>query len=272
MKKIAFVKKYLCQQFKKADIDEFEVNVLLSEVLKVPFSKLVLLDEITNFQFFLVKHYAKKRVKGMPITKIFKRAYFYGLEFDITNDVLSPRQETELLVSEALKRIKTGDNVLDLCTGSGCIAVAIAKNSNANVWASDVSKKALKIAKKNAKKHNANVEFVQSNLFENINKKFDIIVSNPPYIETKTIDTLSVEVKKYDPILALDGGEDGLDFYKKIIESLPNYLNENGTILFEIGFNQAESVKKLLKQNSFEAICLKDYENKDRIIVGKRKN
>lgn len=270
MKKLSLVKQELLRLFKKNNISADEVNKLLCEVLKIDFSKLILLDEISNFNYLKIKHYAKKRISGKPLTKIFKKAYFYGLEFHVNKFVLSPRQETELLVAEALKIIKPNSKVLDLCTGSGCNAVSVCKNSTAKVYASDISKKALKVANFNAKKHGVDIEFIKSNLFENINEKFDVIISNPPYIESKTINSLDREVKYFDPVLALDGGEDGLTFYKKIIQELDNHLNKDGTILLEIGYNQASNVKKLLKENSFDSICLKDYENKDRIIIGKR--
>ena len=165
--------------------------------------------------------------------------------------------------------------VLDLCTGSGCIAITIAKNTDAKVYAVDISEAALTVAKKNATTHNANVKFINSDLFNNLKKeKFDIIISNPPYIRSKDILALEDEVKKNDPLISLDGGEDGLYFYREIAKSAPKYLNKNGKIFLEIGINEAKSVKKLL-QNNFENIKIKkDYSGIDRVVIAdiKKKN
>ena len=210
----------------------------------------------------------KKRLSGMPVQKIFKRAYFYGEVFYVNKNVLCPRPETELLVEECLKYAKANDKILDLCTGSGCIAVAIKKNINAKVCASDISSKALYVAKRNAKNLHADVKFIKSNLFENINQKFDIIVSNPPYIPSSEIEKLDIEVKEHDPKISLDGGEDGLEFYKQIANVAKSFLNKNGKILLEIGINQAKNVQKLLKNAGFSVYVKNDYNNIERIVVG----
>ena len=222
----------------------------------------------------------KRRRKGEPISKIFGYTEFYGLKILINKNVLSPRQETEILAEQAIKiterAIKTiGENnfnVLDLCTGSGAIAISIKKNTIANVVASDISRKALKIAKINAENNSAKIEFVKSNLFQNLKgKQFDIIVSNPPYIESEEIKRLQTEVKNYDPKLALDGGNDGLNFYKKIITEAPKHLTPNGRILFEVGYNQSEIVKKLLTENFKDIIIVKDFNNIDRVVMAQFK-
>ena len=157
-------------------------------------------------------------------------------------------------------------------TGSGVIAITIAKETSANVVASDISHQALEVAKKNAKTNNAKIKFVESDIFKGLKKdKFDLIISNPPYIPSKEVLTLDDEVKKYDPILALDGGDDGLSFYREIAEQAPMHLKEDGIIVLEIGFNQGQSIKKLL-QNSFKNIKIKkDYSGNDRIVVAQKK-
>lgn len=269
--KILKAKQYVKNLFFKHNIDKDEVDKLFMEVLNLDYSKLILHEEISILEYIKIKFYAKQRIKGKPLTKIFHRAYFYGLELYVNKHVLSPRQETEILVENTLKYIHDNSNVLDLCTGSGAIAVALKLNSNATITACDISSKALKVAKKNAKKHHANIKFIKSDMFSNITEKFDVIVSNPPYIESDEIKFLDKAVKNYDPLISLDGGINGLKFYEIIAQNADKFLTQDGVILLEIGYNQAESVKKLLNKYSFDSICLKDYENKDRIIIGKRK-
>ena len=218
---------------------------------------------------------ANKRAKHIPLTKIFNRANFYGFEFYVNENVLSPRPETELLVEEVVKEVKERNNkktkVLDLCTGSGCIATVISMKTGLKVFASDISESALDVARQNAKNLNADVKFVESDLFNSIKHKFDIIVSNPPYIKSQDILTLEEEVKDNDPLISLDGGEDGLYFYKEIAKIAPLYLNKNGKIFLEVGFDQAKSVKKLL-QNNFENIKIKkDYNGIDRMVIASLK-
>ena len=156
-----------------------------------------------------------------------------------------------------------------MCTGSGAIAIAICKNVEVDMVATDISKKALKIAKKNATKNEVNIKFLESDMFENIKEKFDIIVSNPPYIETLTIQSLPQEVKN-EPLIALDGGKDGLDFYRILASNAQKYLNENGILAVEIGYNQGELVSNLFKKCGFvEVYVKKDLSGNDRIVVGK---
>lgn len=269
MRKFVSVRQEVSALFEQYNIDLFDVDVLISEVLNVPLSKLFLLEKINENSYKRIMNYAQKRCGGVPITKLFKRAYFYGLEFYVNNNVLSPRQETELLVENALKIIKTGDKVLDLCTGSGAIAISLAKNCDAQIMASDISPKALYVAKRNAKKLSADIKFIKSNMFDKIDEQFDIIVSNPPYIASDDVNNLEREVKDYDPTIALDGGKDGLDFYKIIVSESPKRLKENGTLILEIGFNQYKDVEKLLKSNNFDTILMKDYSGNDRIVIAK---
>ena len=238
--------------------EQSDLDYIFCEVLKKSRAELKLVKSIDKDDLKKITKVVKERASGRPITKIFGYANFYGLNFIVTNDVLSPRMDTERLVETVLKDIKTKQSVLDIGTGSGAIAITIAKNSSAKVTAVDISDEALKVAKENAKINDAKVNFVKSDLFESLGRfaKYDIIVSNPPYIPTKDIDSLDEEVKKYDPLLALDGGVSGLGFYEKIIAEAPKKLTKNGKIYFEVGIGQASNVKKLLQKYIKHGIIL----------------
>ncbi len=254
--------------------DIAEVEWLIAECLGKNRNDIKLLTHIGKEDYRKIKNALTKREKRMPLSKIFNHANFYGYDFYVDKNVLSPRPETEEVVEEAIKLIKTNDSdkVLDLMTGSGAIAITIANQTNANVFASDISEQALLIAKKNAKNNKAKIKFIESDIFKNIKKeKFDLIISNPPYISSKDILTLDDEVKKYDPLISLDGGEDGLYFYREIAENAPKYLKTKGILVLEIGEDQGKSVKKLLQKN-FENIRIKkDYNKNDRIVIAKLK-
>jgi release factor glutamine methyltransferase len=184
--------------------------------------------------------------------------------------VLIPRQDTETLVEEALKVVKPGMKVLDLCTGSGCIIISILHNvSEVEGYAIDISKQALLVAKENAKLNEVQVMFERSDLFDNVTGTFDVIVSNPPYIRTEEIAKLMPEVSHFEPIEALDGKEDGLYFYRRIIEQCREYLNPQGKILFEIGYDQGEEVSSLLREAGFCGVqIIKDLAHNDRVVCG----
>lgn len=256
-----------------------EEDVLLEELFIEKRNKL-LLKNFSNKDLKKVNKILNKRIKGKPLNKIFKSSFFYKDKFFINNHVLAPRPETELVVEKAIEvinNLKTNCvKVLDLCCGSGVIGLSVAKHckKNTTVVFLDISRKALKITNKNAKSLNLtkNLRLVKSNLFEGLKQeeKFDIILSNPPYIKTKDINNLSVGVKKYDPLLALDGGEDGLDFYKKICVECKNFLVENGFVIVEIGFNQGKEAENLFKINGFKTKVIKDYSNNDRVVVAKK--
>lgn len=215
----------------------------------------------------------EKLQKGIPLQYITHIQEFMGMDFYVDENVLIPQPDTEILVEEVLNLIGKQESlsVLDMCTGSGAIAVSIAKNTNnCKVYAVDISNTALEVAKKNAIKNGVDekIEFINSNMFEklDINKKFDIIVSNPPYIETDTIKQLEIQVQN-EPKIALDGGLDGLDFYRNILANSKKYLKENGTIAMEIGYNQGKSVIDLFKTQYENVYCKKDLSGNDRVIV-----
>lgn len=212
-----------------------------------------------------------KRINRMPMQYILGVCEFMGLNFKVNENTLIPRGDTEILVEKAIDLINKNDykSVLDIGTGSGAIAVSVAKYTAVNVTAVDISNDAINVAKDNAADNGVNVEFINSDLFSNINKKFDLILSNPPYIEREVIKTLESDVKDYEPLLALDGGTDGLDFYKSITKDCCKYLNENGSIAFEIGYNQSKVVSSFLSAYDFDRISVeKDLAGLDRVVIG----
>ena len=258
-----------CEKCEKSDMDWIVANVLNKNRAEIKLER-----SVTKEQYNKIMSYTLRRAKGEPLSSIFGFVDFYGIKIEVNKKVLTPRFETELLVDNVLKKIKEKkfETVLDLCTGSGAIAIALAKYSKAEIWASDISRQALVIAQSNAKNNNVKVNFVESNLFDNLkkNKKFDIIVSNPPYVKSEDVEKLDVEVKNYDPKLALDGGIDGYDYYRKIIFNAPNYLKKGGFIFFEVGQGQAKEVAGLLKKYNFVDIeILNDYNKIERIVYGR---
>lgn len=233
-------------------------------------------EDMSDQEYQKLRELTAKRAAHVPLQHLIGTTEFMGLSFYVNEHVLIPRQETELLVEEVLK-VCNGRTVLDMCTGSGCIIISLATLGNVKeAYAVDLSNEALAVASKNATLHNANITFIQSDMFKdiknnnNINTKFDIIVSNPPYIKTEDIKDLMQEVKEYEPYMALDGDEDGLKFYRIIANEAGNYLNEGGYLFLEIGYNQGEDVKQLLSERNFTNIkLLKDYAGLDRIIIAR---
>jgi len=220
------------------------------------------------------KNYIKRIIQHEPIQYITQKQEFMKLNFFVNENVLIPRADTEILVEEALQIIEQNklNTVLDLCTGSGAIAVSIAKYADVKkVLATDISKKTLEVAEVNINKNKVEVQTLESDLFKNVKEQFDVIVSNPPYIETDTIEVLSEDVKK-EPRLALDGGRDGLDIYRKIIDEAWKYLSPKGFLCLEIGYNQRQSVLNLIKEShKYESeYSKKDLYGNDRIVVCRR--
>ena len=248
-------------------------RVLLQYVLKLDRNQLIInqFNEIKEEQITQYIEFIDKIIEGMPLQYITKKQEFYGLDFYVDENVLIPQPDTEILVEEVLKIAKNGDKILDICTGSGCIGISIASNiENVEVIMTDISENALKVAEKNAKNNQVleKVQLIQSDMFEKVDSKFDIIVSNPPYIETKVIKNLDKQVQK-EPMIALDGGKDGLIFYRKIISEAPKYLKEKGCLCLEIGYDQKEKVVELIKNiGIFKDIKeIKDLSGNDRVII-----
>ena len=258
------------------DAPKNKARMLLQATLKKSREYLMIYDnkEVENSERDKYIKNVKRLILGEPLQYITGLQEFMKLNFLVTKDVLIPRSDTEILVEEVIKIAENVQNpvILDLCTGSGAIAVSLAKYvKNVHICAVDISPKALEIAKKNAELNGVknNIEFIEANLFDKIkDKKFDIIVSNPPYIETDTIKTLSKEVQN-EPKIALDGGKDGLDFYRKIADNSYKYLNRQGYMCLEIGYNQKIAVRKILenKKRYVNINCIKDLCGNDRVIT-----
>jgi len=229
----------------------------------------VLSLEIDDTDIEKLENGLKRLTNDEPLAYILGNVDFYGNNLKVNKSVLIPRPETEILCETIIKENQDKKNldILDLCTGSGCIAITLAKELNSKLVATDISKDAIELAKENANAECVKVKFLISDMFKQISNKFDIIVSNPPYIESEDINTLSRSVKDFEPRWALDGGDDGLDFYKVIASISPNFLKKNGKLYLEIGYNQGESVPKLLEKNFCDIKVLKDYDKLDRIIV-----
>ena len=267
------LRKNLEKSFEKAGITEFaDIDWIIVEITGKRRSELPFIEQFSSEEMSRIMSAVEKRLKHIPLAYIFGKTNFYGLDFVVSQDVLIPRLDTEVLVEKLIEEIRSRNNqcsFLDIGTGSGAIAVSVCKETGVKTFAVDVSEDALKIARQNAKNNEVDVEFIKSNLFDEIQDlKVDIIVSNPPYIESAEIDRLMPEVRDFEPILALDGGESGLEFYEKIIDDAPKHLNANGKLFFEIGYNQGESVSNLMKHNFKNVSVLKDYLGNDRIVVG----
>ena len=231
--------------------------------------------EIEDKYFSLIEKHIKEDV---PLSHLVGFEYFYDRKFKVTKDVLSPRMETEELIYKVIEYVKANNKnnlkILDLCTGSGIIAITLKKELDQisiDVVASDISEEAIEVAKENAQYHDTDVRFIQSDIFNTIDDKFDIIVSNPPYIDRKDEVTMKENVLNYDPHLALFAEEEGMYFYRKIIEQAKDYLKENGVMFFEIGYDQKDKIIKLSKKNGYLAQVYKDINNRDRMAFLVRK-
>jgi len=290
---------------KENNIDDalLKVKILICYTLNVEKEYLITHDkeEMTNKDIDKFNTYIKRLINNEPLQYITNKQEFMGLEFYVDNNVLIPQPDTEILVEEVINICKNFNNkkldantvgvallgdpqknikILDLCTGSGAIGISIAKHiENCEITLSDISNEALEVANKNSigvgfhPDPGKKIKIIQSDLFENIKDKFDIIVSNPPYIKTEVIKTLEKEVQN-EPILALDGGQDGLDIYRRIINEAYKYLNEDGYLCLEIGYDQKEEVINLIKETGkyTNIYSKKDLADNDRIVICKKEN
>ena len=261
----------LRRQDKEESLAKFLLMYMLDETTEQFSNKLSeeLSVEQENRYFDLIN---KNINEDTPLSHLVGFDYFYDRKFKVTKDVLSPRMETEELIYKVLEYIKKSKKdsfrILDLCTGSGIIAITLKKEiveKYTEIVASDISEKALSIAIENANNNNANITYIKSDLFDNISGKFDLIISNPPYISYKEKITIKDSVLNYDPHLALFAEEDGIYFYRKIIENAVQYLSKDGVIFFEIGYDQKEKILELGKNNNFITTVYKDINDRDRI-------
>ena len=212
-----------------------------------------------------------RRAGHIPLQHLTGEQEFMGLSFSVNENVLIPRQDTEVLVEEVMRAISDGSRILDVCTGSGCILLSLLHYSNGcSGVGTDISEKALETARVNAERlEEKNAEFVQGDLFENVEGRFHVIVSNPPYIATQVIGGLMEEVRLHEPMCALDGGEDGLYFYRRITKEAKSYLCGGGQLFFEIGHDQGEAVSELMREEGYRDVeCIKDFAGLDRVVFG----
>lgn len=249
-----------------------DARLLLEEVCSTDRGYLLVHGDepVSDVQEQAYRDFISRRGSRIPLQHIVGYQEFMGLRFMVNSDVLIPRQDTEILVEEVMRYLHDGMRILDMCTGSGCILLSLLQYSNdCEGVGSDISEAALAVARTNAEHLKKDAAFVQSDLFENIEGKYDVIVSNPPYIPTKVIETLEAEVRDYDPMNALDGKEDGLHFYRRIVDKAGEYLYPGGMLFFEIGHDQAEAVKSLMMEAGYVDVSVcKDLGGLDRVVYG----
>ena len=267
----------LRRQGKEESLARFLLMYMLDESTQLFSNSLSeqLSQENEEKYFSLIEKHIKEDV---PLSHLVGFEYFYDRKYKVTKDVLSPRMETEELIYKVIEYVNASNKnkfkILDLCTGSGIIAITLKKELeqvSVDIIASDISEEALEVAKENSQSHDATIKFIKSDIFNNIDDKFDIIVSNPPYIDRKDEVTMQDNVLNYDPHLALFAEEEGMYFYRKIIEQANDYLNENGVIFFEIGYDQKDKIIKLADMNGYSAEVYKDINGRDRIAFLVRK-
>ena len=244
-------------QLKKYNIENPRINAeqIISHVLGINKTDLYLnsKDVLKIEKSDLIEQFILRRTKQEPLQYILGENEFYGCKIKVNSDVLIPRFETELLVEKVLH--ENVCSILEIGTGSGAIAIALAKQmKNVQIEATDISQRALRTARQNAELNNVSINFIQSDIFENIKGKYDIIVSNPPYISKKEYDNLAPEIRDYEPEIALLAKDEGLFYYKKVLENAKDYLTDKGKIYFEIGYDQAEKIKEIAKENGFDEI------------------
>lgn len=263
------------QKLKEAEIGEAQLDarLLLEEVCGTDHNTLLCHGdrEVSEAEEEQYRKALEQRAVHVPLQHLLGYQDFMGLRFQVNEYVLIPRQDTEILVEEAMRYLHDGMRILDLCTGSGCILLSLLHYSNdCEGVGVDISQEALQVAAQNAELLGIKADFLKSDLYEKVTGKFDLLVSNPPYIERKVIPTLMEEVREYDPYIALDGGEDGLDFYRRIIGGAQDYLKRGGQILMEIGSGQAKAVSELLREAGFKEINVcRDFAGLDRVVSGR---
>lgn len=263
------------QKLKEAEIGEAQLDarLLLEEVCGTDHNTLLCHGdrEVSEAEEEKYRRALEQRAVHVPLQHLLGYQDFMGLRFQVNEYVLIPRQDTEILVEEAMRYLHDGMRILDLCTGSGCILLSLLHYSNdCEGVGVDISQEALQVAVQNAELLGIRADFLKSDLYEKVTGKFDLLVSNPPYIERAIIPTLMEEVREYDPYIALDGGEDGLDFYRRIIGGAQDYLKRGGQILMEIGSGQAKAVSELLREAGFKEIDVcRDFAGLDRVVSGR---
>ena len=262
---------------KQNQIDDYDIiaKLIIEHVCNIDRNAIIIHEEedVDKERCFIYKESIDRICRGTPVQYVTNKQEFMGLNFYVDEDVLIPQPDTEILVEEVINEYKDKDClIMDLCTGSGAIGISLAKYiENSRIVATDISERAIQISKLNAEKNSVwkKMKFIESNMFENIEQtEFDVIVSNPPYIETDVIDKLSIQVKN-EPYMALDGGLDGLKFYRIIAEETWKHLKNNGKLFLEIGYNQREAVENILIKSGkyFNIYSKKDLGNNDRIVV-----
>ena len=279
--KIKDIINYGVAMIKNTESPSLETQMMIAKVIEKDrlYIMLNLEEDIDESKVEIIKTMIDKRKNSYPLQYILGEREFWGMDFKVSEGVLIPRQDTEILIEETLKKLKDNKHKsnlkgFEIGVGSGIISITLLKEiETLTMIGVDINDKAIELTKANALKHEVNDRLciLKSNLFEKINKEnqFDFIISNPPYIETKVIDSLKEDIKKHEPKLALDGGEDGLDFYRAIIEQSKPYISPEGFIAFEIGYNQAEAVKKIFVENGYPNVTIaKDLAGFDRVVIG----
>lgn len=262
------------QRLRAAGIPEpdAKARVIVAEALGISFGDVFLHGGADEAAAKRIDEMAKRCAAGEPVEYVTERAYFRHIVLTVSPDVLIPRQETELVTERAISLIRENGykKVLDLCTGSGCIAISVQTETRIETHACDLSEKALHIAERNAAENNAEVRFFLSDMFSRVMETYDIIVSNPPYVSESEYETLEEGVRVYEPRMALTAG-DGLEFYRVIANEAKRYLNDGGALVLEIGAEQRADVTKLLESGGYKSVtCEKDYAGRDRIVTARR--
>ncbi len=256
------------KSFAERGIDESDAEWIYSIVLNTPRSELDEQRKVKPSETRKIFDIVEKRLTGRPLWYIIGDVEFYDCIIKVDERALIPRPETEILAQQVVNSAENGDKILDMCTGSGCIAVSVAKHlkgKKVSITATDVSDAAIMLARENANYNSVDINFVQSDLFSHVHGRFNLIVCNPPYIKSSEIATLQSEVRDFEPRIALDGGEDGLDFYRRLAKEITRYITRGGLLMVEVGEGQAEEVLKLFDKREY-AMVVKDFAGVDRFL------